>query len=260
MINTRYIQRNHVTSFGASIKTPLPAEDPNFPSSNLLDADRKILYACPATGGNVSAFFDIGSSKTTDHIGLLGYTIVNAAQPGLCVFNAGNVFPKDGTWVSIDSVTIASAAVPQANSVDFSKDLVSPVVYRYWELAFQNNFQGFIMSKPLIGQTADLGLGYASGTSESMKRSRIREPGAFGRSSVVSETGPITHDLELMFPAVTDTLRTTWRSLAQTAPFLLLHPILGIMEVDLAEDELQCVHRFGPPNLWDINVRLEQLP
>lgn len=262
MNNTRYILRNHAApGIGASLKTPLPPEDPNFPSSNLIDPDRKLLYACPSTGGgNVSVFLDIGTGKTTDFIGLLGYTIVLAAQPGLCVFNAGAVFPKDGTWVSVDQVSISSSATPFANPVDFSKELVSPVTYRYWELQFQNNFQGFIMANPLIGQSASLGIGYATGTSESLKRARIREPGAWGRSSVVSEMGPITHDLELMFPAVDDTMRATWRGLAQTSPFLLIHPILGLMAVDLAEDSLQCVHRFGPPNLWDINVRLEQLP
>lgn len=253
MNNTKYVANNWITKPSTLIKTPSPPEDPNYPARNMLDPDRNLLYAAQATGGDMSMFFDIGTGKTTDVVGFVGLTQGSLVSPSGFQFNAGNVFPKDGTWSSLTLLSVSGRT-------DHLLELASPVGYRYWEVLATFNFNGFMLSRPLIGQKADLGLGYSRGTSEELQRSRVREPGAWGRSSRVADMGPTSSLLSMVFLSVTDPLYATWKTLGQQAPFLLIHPILGLVEVDLAADRLKFVHQFGPPNLWDITADLEQLP
>lgn len=260
MQNTRYVLRNHAALLGASLKTPLPGSDPNFPEANMLDPDRSILWALGPTGGDVNVFLDITSSKTTDIVGLLGWQAGGTvALPSNVIFRAGSVYPEDGSWVAIGATGIGFT------SRDIWFELGSPVTYRYWKITLGFNFNGFMMAKPLIGQMASLGLGYSPGSAEDLVVPQMEEPGAWGRSSVVSKMGTATSDPSLIFRNVTDATRAILRGLAVTGdPFLLMHPILGLMEVRCTGGRQQYAHQWGAAaansNLWDIQANFTQIP
>ena len=260
---TRFVTRNHGTTSSMSIMTASPPQDPLYPASNLRNPDRFIVWGCPATGGDVAIGLNIGAGRTTHCVGILGFVNDSAGVfPNTWKLDAGAVWPRDGTWVSVVPARTLAASigiVPLGTKRDDVVVLGAPVTHRYWEYTFGfNSLAGFSWGLPLIASLEDLGIAYSSDSTETMLLQRVRQVTVSGNPSV-TEVGRPRSRRVMQFRSITEAMLTKIRQFVASTPNVIVDPFDVPIHVQLVEDSMVITHRFGPPDLYDVELAVESM-
>lgn len=254
-LTTRYVTTNWAAVASTVLKTPLPAADPNFPVANIKDPDRYVVHSYPATSSDCVYMLDVGLSHTITHVGFLNlHRGGTELLPTSVNIERGTTF---GSWTA--ALPGASTLAINAGVRDGAAALASPVTDRYWRFTFPIPISGFALGKLLVASTADLGIAYSPGTTEEVVRQRTSNRNAMG-ARLVTETGPARRRFTLRYNSVPQATRDSLVAMASAAPLVLLHANGSVAECDLATDGIEVTHRWGPPDLYDAAIELEQLP
>lgn len=259
MQTTRFVNPNYAVRYitGAAlpvVKTPTPAAHPNYPASNLITTDRYVQTQLTATGGDMVIYIDIGGSKTVDVVGFLNMAPIGGPYPTTFWVQASNSAPPDtlNNWPGI---------TPQLSCGGLADYLypVAPVVYRYWKWTFPFMFNDLALGKLVAGRMVDLGIAFSPGSTDTVLRQRVRNRSVAG-APVGTTTGLDRVRADLQFINVTETTKNTLVTMAKAAPVPMLDAYGRAMEVDLSTDALPVTAVFGPPDIFTVNMTLEQMP
>lgn len=248
-------QAYSVNSSGSRLVAPLPSADAGFPAKNCAKPGRFVVWAFSGVTDQ-TLHFDLGGARTIRLAAFLGVSS-GVFPTGIFCWYGSAPNPSGGSGTALNGglpiFTVSNAAR------DFAYILPNAIAARYWD--FLVTFQAFpiTLGQVLLADYNDLGIAYSPGAQRTLRRTRTRTPSVMG-ADVVNETGLPTYDLAAAFGNVDSATASNLVALGAAAPLPIVHPRHGICEVDIVEDVVPEVHAYGPPDLFNVELKMRTLP
>lgn len=188
-------------------------------------------------------------------------TVVNTVlATSLVLSNAtGTGNPVVLTFTDIRSYPAIGIPAIGNDSIDGYVDIGAPTSMRYVRFDFSFSFGPFTVGKFLVAQVTDLGIAYSPGTTEAIVRTGVSNRATDGRRTF-TKTGQDIERVSMQFQKVRQSTKDALVSAVKAKALTMIHPTLGLVELGLPDDEFECSHVWGSPDLWDIVLKGETLP
>lgn len=211
-----------------------------------------------ATGSFVTDGVTVGMTVSGTYIAA-GTTVVARTTSSVTLSQAAT--GTGATTVSFGPLLTLAPLQPFSNARgNEAYELAAAVIVRYVTFTVNSVFTSWAVGKLLVGRTTDLGIAYSPGSTEAIVKRGVDNVTVEG-ARTFTRTGADGLKFSMQFQAVPDSVKTTlFATVSADRVLALIHPVHGIVEAFVSDDEFEATHRWGSPDLWDLTLNLETLP